>query len=595
MHALYDPVGHAVGTPYSRRSERPNMSRRTQLGPQHFRSSAWSVSMVLFVALVLFQAQSIRPASAAVPIGVDMNRIVYVAGLGTLGFVDSDGQDPTTLTLYSISQGTVPDISTPELSPDGTTVLFTYDYDIDQCASGLATVNVNGSDLTEIPAPQGTGCTYDGVWSPNGSKIAFASTGTLGSPTAPGLWVENRDGSDPIRLTTQIADTSPQWSPDGSRIAFTDGSQLYSIPSAGGPITQLTHLDGARVQLPNWSPNGSNIEFETANVTTLATTAMLYNVASSRVTTLFTSAAGINVSSWAPDSNHLLADGSGSSEMISVLSLQGSVTETTGVAGGDPSWIRVQGTPGAGASTVGLTATTPGSGYRMISSDGGILSYGQAPFYGSMGGIHLNKPIISMANTSDGGGYWLVASDGGVFSFGDAQFYGSTGGIKLNQPIVGMAATPEGGGYWLVAADGGVFSFGDAQFYGSPGALKLNKPIVGMVTTPDGRGYWLVASDGGVFSFGDAQFYGSTGALKLNKPIVGMAATPDGHGYWLVASDGGVFTFGDAQFYGSTGGITLNRPIVGVANTPDGGGYWLVASDGGIFTFGDAQFYGSAA
>jgi hypothetical protein len=44
-----------------------------------------------------------------------------------------------------------------------------------------------------------------------------------------------------------------------------------------------------------------------------------------------------------------------------------------------------------------------------------------------------------MASTHDGRGYWLVASDGGIFSFGDAPFFGSTGGQPLNQPIVGMA------------------------------------------------------------------------------------------------------------------------------------------------------------
>ena len=41
-----------------------------------------------------------------------------------------------------------------------------------------------------------------------------------------------------------------------------------------------------------------------------------------------------------------------------------------------------------------------------------------------------------MATTPDGKGYWLVASDGGVYAFGDAAFYGSTGGQHLNQPIV---------------------------------------------------------------------------------------------------------------------------------------------------------------
>ncbi|MGH9091003.1 MAG: fibronectin type III domain-containing protein [Acidimicrobiales bacterium] len=37
-------------------------------------------------------------------------------------------------------------------------------------------------------------------------------------------------------------------------------------------------------------------------------------------------------------------------------------------------------------------------------------------------------------------GYYEVASDGGIFAFGDAQFYGSMGGKPLNQPIVGIAA-----------------------------------------------------------------------------------------------------------------------------------------------------------
>ena len=39
-----------------------------------------------------------------------------------------------------------------------------------------------------------------------------------------------------------------------------------------------------------------------------------------------------------------------------------------------------------------------------------------------------------------GAGYWLVASDGGIFNYGTAGFYGSAGGIHLNKPVVGMAA-----------------------------------------------------------------------------------------------------------------------------------------------------------
>jgi hypothetical protein len=236
-----------------------------------------------------------------------------------------------------------------------------------------------------------------------------------------------------------------------------------------------------------------------------------------------------------------------------------------------------------------------GSAYWLAASDGGIFSFGGAPFYGSMGGKPLNEPIVGMAPTMDGLGYWEVASDGGIFTFGDAGYYGSMGGHALNKPIVGIAAGPEGSGYWEVASDGGIFNYGDASFQGSMGGKPLNKPIVGIAATPDGGGYWEVASDGGIFSFGDAAFHGSMGGMPLNQPIVGMAPTPDGGGYWLVAADGGIFSFGDATFYGSTGSLHLSQPVVAMAPTADGGGYWLVASDGGVFNYGDALFSGSAS
>ena len=243
--------------------------------------------------------------------------------------------------------------------------------------------------------------------------------------------------------------------------------------------------------------------------------------------------------------------------------------------------------------TVFASTSAGMNGYWLVASDGGVFAYGDATFYGSMGGKTLNKPIVDMMSTADGQGYWLVASDGGIFAFGDATFYGSTGGKTLNKPIVGMTATADGLGYWLVASDGGVFAYGDAAFYGSTGGKTLNKPIVCMTATPDGKGYWLVAADGGIFAYGDAVFYGSTGGKTLNKPIVCMSTTADGLGYWLVASDGGIFAYGDAVFYGSMGGKTLNKPIVHMAATPDGLGYWLVAADGGVFSYGDATFYGS--
>jgi hypothetical protein len=124
-------------------------------------------------------------------------------------------------------------------------------------------------------------------------------------------------------------------------------------------------------------------------------------------------------------------------------------------------------------------------------------------------------------------GLWMSGSDGGVFSFGDAGFHGSMGGARLNAPIVGMASTPDGGGYWEVAADGGVFSFGDADFHGSvPGqGIVPGAPVSGMVASPSGRGYWLVGTDGALFAYGDASFLGSLVGTELDAPVTGVASS----------------------------------------------------------------------
>jgi hypothetical protein len=278
---------------------------------------------------------------------------------------------------------------------------------------------------------------------------------------------------------------------------------------------------------------------------------------------------------------------------LAALTLAGSLGVSTG-AGADtvPGSSTTRATTSSAAASPAIPSV---SAYWAVASDGGVFSFGGAPFYGSTGGIRLNRPVVAITATApaDSGGYREVASDGGIFDYGDAHFYGSTGGMQLNQPIVGMSATTDGAGYWLVAADGGVFTFGDAHFYGSTGAMRLNQPIVGMASTADNRGYWLVAADGGIFAFGDAHFYGSTGNLRLQKPIVAMASTRSHNGYWLVAADGGIFSFGDAVFHGSLGGVPQSRPIVSMATTADGGGYWFTNSNGAVTAFGDATYWGS--
>jgi TolB protein len=91
--------------------------------------------------------------------------------------------------------------------------------------------------------------TVDGItpaWSPDGSKIAFASyrTGNLE------IYAMNADGTGVIRLTNDPADDLyPAWSPDGSRIAFTSfrsgvGSIHLMRPDGSGVVVLASGATG---------------------------------------------------------------------------------------------------------------------------------------------------------------------------------------------------------------------------------------------------------------------------------------------------------------------------------------------------------------
>jgi CHAP domain len=282
----------------------------------------------------------------------------------------------------------------------------------------------------------------------------------------------------------------------------------------------------------------------------------------------------------------------GSIFVLIFMLLQGLTSSADGMAAQRVTVPRaglVSGTRAARASRISSERPAV-NGLGGFFEDGGVLTYGSAPFLGSPTDQRLAAPIVAMAPTPDGEGYWLIGADGGVLAYGDAEYFGGTSALKLYAPIVAMAPTPDGGGYWLVSADGGIFTFGDAKNYGSTGETRLPAPIVGFAPTPDGKGYWLVASHGEVYAFGDAGYYGSLGGTNLhNIPIVAIASSADGHGYWIVQGGGEVIPYGDAP---RLGGMRGHPPVSGIAVTPDGRGYWLVCGNGEVDAFGDAPKLG---
>ncbi len=173
------------------------------------------------------------------------------------------------------------------------------------------------------------------------------------------------------------------------------------------------------------------------------------------------------------------------------------------------------------------TATATGRWRRTAASSASA----RAPILRVAGaGSTSTAPIVGMAATPDGKGYWLVASDGGIFCFGDAMFFGSMGGDHLNKPVVGHgAANPTGGGYWQVASDGGIFTYGPgAGFLGSAGSSSTSTSRWSRWPprpTATATGSW--PPTGGSSPTGGRRFFGTIGGSHLNKPMVGMAGPPE--------------------------------------------------------------------
>lgn len=89
------------------------------------------------------------------------------------------------------------------------------------------------------------------------------------------ICVVDTDGSEPRRLTRELATTDPKWSPDGRRIAFTRNEEIspagsttftsddvFVMDADGGHLEPLTSdRAGRSFGQPAWSPDGASIVY----------------------------------------------------------------------------------------------------------------------------------------------------------------------------------------------------------------------------------------------------------------------------------------------------------------------------------------------
>ncbi len=151
-----------------------------------------------------------------------------------------------------------PDVSSPSVSPDGKTILFSTDVGGD---ATIYSAKRDGSDAKPLFVWKGA-VTLEPSWSPDGKSIVVSSSRGTGNFN---IWTTDADGKNEKQLTDNKSnETSPSFSPDGKTILFLsnqtgkrevwvmkpDGSEQYSLG--------LQHLIVNDVA---WSPDGASIVY----------------------------------------------------------------------------------------------------------------------------------------------------------------------------------------------------------------------------------------------------------------------------------------------------------------------------------------------
>ena len=77
-----------------------------------------------------------------------------------------------------------------------------------------------------------------------------------------------------------------------------------------------------------------------------------------------------------------------------------------------------------------------------------MLTFGDAPFGGSLGGTRRASPVRSVA-AAPRGGYWLADAAGRVYPFGGAPTDDPVSGTVSAAPLSSAVVARPGGGYWL--------------------------------------------------------------------------------------------------------------------------------------------------
>lgn len=212
----------------------------------------------------------------------------------------------------------------PAISPDGRTIAFSYRGNLWKVASsgGIATALTVGASYNTMP-----------VWSPDGSRIAFASDRNGNYD----VFLMPAEGGEARRLTYHSAEETPtSFTPDGMAVLFTasvlDAAANVQFPHGAQPELYRVNLDGgmpaqvlttpalyaawdrAGRRLAYSDQRGFETEWRKHDPSAFARNVWLWDAAANRHTRLTEFGADNRQPVWGPDGNSLffLSERSGS-------------------------------------------------------------------------------------------------------------------------------------------------------------------------------------------------------------------------------------------------------------------------------------------
>ena len=297
------------------------------------------------------------------------------AGNDEIFTINGNGQFPVNLTNDAGSD------QDPVWSPDGTKLAFAsarpggFDYEI-------YVMNADGTAVTQLTS--NTAHDREPAWSPNGEYLTFRSDrdgdAEVFKMTAAG-------GSQTQLTANTVADTQPDWSPDGAEIAYRRDGNVWKMESDGQGQTQLTTATGDDAQ-PAWSPNGAQIAFSSARdgdneIFTMTATG------GSQTQRTSNSASDIEPA-WSPNGTQIAfrSDRDGNAELYTMTSTGGSQTRRTTDAQFDvlPTWqgdkappqtsfgSSPSGTVNTATPSFNLASDEPGSSFECSLDNGAFAA-----------------------------------------------------------------------------------------------------------------------------------------------------------------------------------------------------------------------------